>query len=61
MLDKLVEYLRYPSTWKAIITGLTLVGVKIAPDQAEAITQAGIALVAAVWAFFSDADVQKKK
>lgn len=59
MFKKIAEYLKYPSTWKGLITILTLAGLKIAPDQAEAIATAGIALVGAVSTFFSDADVKK--
>lgn len=59
MLAKLKEWLSYPSSWKGIITALTLVGVTLDPAQAEAITTAGVALVAAIWTFFSDSDVKK--
>lgn len=57
IIKKLVDFLRYPSTWKGIITALGLVGVTLVPEQAEAITTAGVALVAAIWTFFSDSDV----
>lgn len=60
-MDKIFDFLRYPSTWKGIITAMTLAGIEFAPEQAEAITTAGIALVAAIWTFFSDADVKKGK
>jgi hypothetical protein len=60
MLVKFLDLFRYPSTWKGIVTLLTLAGLKIAPDQAEAITQAGLATVGAIWMFFSDADVKAK-
>jgi hypothetical protein len=57
-MSKLKEWLSFPSTWKGIITGLSLIGVTFAPEQAEAIATAGIALVAAIWTFFSDSDVK---
>lgn len=60
-MDKVFEYLKYPSTWKGVVTALTLVGVELAPEQADAIATAGIALVAAIWTFFSDSDVKKVK
>jgi len=60
MLAKIIDFLRYPSTWKGIITALTLVGVNVAPAQAEAIVTAGVGLVAAIATFFSDADVKTK-
>lgn len=58
LLQKIAEYLKYPSTWKGLITALTLAGVTLKPEQADAITTAGIGLVAAIWTFFSDADVK---
>lgn len=61
MLDKIKEYLLFPSTWNGLIAALTLVGVHFAPEQSEAITTAGIAVVAAIWTFFSDSDVKVKK
>jgi len=60
-MNKIIEFLKYPSTWKGLVTILTLVGVNIAPDQAEAITTAGVALVAAIWTFFSDTDIKAVK
>ena len=57
MLDKIIEYLKYPSTWKGIITLLTIAGVNLAPAQADAITAAGVAFIGAIWTFFSDSDV----
>lgn len=56
---KLLDYAKYPSTWKGIITAATMVGIKIAPDQADTVATAGVSLVAAIWTFFSDADVKK--
>lgn len=58
MLKKIGEYLSYPSTWKGLITLLTVFGVSIAPEQAEAIITAGVSLVGAIWTFFSDKDVK---
>lgn len=59
LLQKLGDYLKYPSTWKGVVTALTLVGVKVDPAQADAISTAGVALVSAIFLFFSDADVVK--
>lgn len=57
-MRKLIELLKYPSTWKGLITLVTILGVKVAPEQAEAIATAGIATVGAIATFFSDADVK---
>lgn len=59
MYNDIKTWLSYPSTWAALVSGLTLVGVEISPDQADAITKAGIALVTAIFAFFSDTDVKQ--
>ena len=60
ILFKLLDYLRYPSTYKGIVALLGVVGVSILPAQAEAITTAGVALYGAISVFFSDADVVAK-
>ena len=60
LLAKLLNALRYPSTYKGLTTLLTLVGVHVAPEQADAIATAGIAVVGAIGLFLSDADVKAK-
>lgn len=40
------------STWRSLIVLLTLAGVKLSPEQAEAITTAGVALFGLVGVFF---------
>lgn len=60
-MDKIIEWLSYPSTWKGIISALTIIGVKVAPDQAELIITAGVSVVTMIWSFFSDSDVKPKK
>jgi len=37
-----------PSTWRGFISLLTIFGVKLAPDQSEAILTAGVSLYSAV-------------
>ena len=44
ILARLME----PSTWRGIISLLTVFGVKIAPDQAEAILTAGVSIYSAI-------------
>lgn len=58
MLKKLLEYFRYPSTYKGIIAILGVVGVALSPEQAEAIAAAGVSLYGAISLFFSDSDVK---
>lgn len=55
---KALDLLRYPSTYKGILALLGVAGVTLAPDKAEAISTAGIALYGAISLFFSDADVK---
>jgi hypothetical protein len=58
MFKKILDFLRYPSTWKGIVTAVGILGVKVAPDQAEAIVTAAVSIVAAISTFFSDSDVK---
>jgi len=57
-MDKIKEYLAYPSTWKGLVTLLTIVGVTLSPEQAELIATVGTSAVALIWTFFSDSDVK---
>jgi len=61
MLDKLVEYLRYPSTYAGLATALTLVGIHFSPEQTQLFATAGASVLAFVLTFFSDSDVKKGK
>ena len=58
LLLKLLDYLRYPSTWKGIITILGALGVTFAPEFAEQITLAAVSLVGVIFTLFSDSDVK---
>lgn len=60
MIAKIKEFLTYPSTWAGLVTGLTLLGVNVSPEQSALIQQAGIGLVALIFTFFSDSDVKGK-
>lgn len=59
MLSKLLDYLRYPSTWQGLVGLVSVAGVVLTPDQAGAIVTAGVAVVSAISLFFSDSDVKK--
>ena len=58
LLLKLLDYLRYPSTWKGLITLLGVLGVNFAPAFADQITTAAISLIGVIFALFSDSDVK---
>lgn len=59
MLAKVLDYLRYPSTWQGIVGLLGAAGVFLSPEQSTAIAVAGVAVASAISLFFSDADVEK--
>jgi|LakMenEpi03Aug12_release.lakeMendotaPanAssembly.Ray.scaffolds.fasta_scaffold12048_16 hypothetical protein len=42
------ERLFEPSTWRGLISLATLFGLKVAPDQADAILTAGVSIYSAV-------------
>ena len=50
-MKKLIGKFKEPSTWQGIITVLTLAGLQLAPEQSEAIINAGIALAGAILIF----------
>lgn len=60
LLLKALDFLRYPSTWKGIITLLTTAGVVLKPELADQIAVAGVALVGVIFTLFSDVDVKPK-
>jgi hypothetical protein len=44
----IVARLLEPSTWRGVISLLTLAGLKIAPEQADAVLTAGVSVYSAV-------------
>jgi hypothetical protein len=50
----IIERLSEMSTWRGILALLTAAGIAISPEQATAITAAGLALIGVVGAFFPD-------
>ena len=54
-LDYMLYRLKEPSTWKAITTFLTLIGISITPEQAIAIGTAGASVVSLINMFKKDA------
>lgn len=56
----ILNYLSYASTWNAIVALATAVGLKLAPDQVEAIITAAIAAVGAIQLFIKDSTMETK-
>ena len=54
---KLLNHLKYPSSWQGIVGVLAAVGLTIAPELQAHIITGGVALAGAIAFFFSDADV----
>jgi hypothetical protein len=44
IIARLIE----PSTWRGLVSLATLFGLKIAPDQADAVLTAGVSLYSAI-------------
>jgi len=55
-IEWILNRLREPSTWRGLVGGLSLVGVKLAPSQADSIITAGVAIIAAIEVFKKDAN-----
>jgi hypothetical protein len=47
-MQYIIARLLEPSTWRGIISLLTLAGLKIAPDQADAVLTAGVSVYSAI-------------
>ena len=58
MIARLLELLKYPSTYQGLVILLTVAGVTLSPEQAAAITAAGAAVAGLLLVFLSDADVK---
>lgn len=53
-MNWLIARLKEPSTWRGIILLLTVCGLKLQPDQQEAIIAAGLAVVGLIGVFTKD-------
>lgn len=58
---KLLNHLKFPSTWQGIIGLAAAAGLALAPELQEYIITAGVALAGVIAFFFSDADVADKE
>ena len=54
MWERIGVALSEPGTWRGLVWILTAVGLKIDPDQAEAIAAVGMALAGLIGVFFKD-------
>ena len=61
ILEKIMQYLPYPTTWKALTIILGYLGYQIAPEYQTQIIEGVGAIITFILLFFSDADVIKKK
>ena len=52
--DWLLVRLKEQSTWIGFTTLLAGIGISFSPDQVEAITAAGVAVIGVVYAFFPE-------
>lgn len=50
----IVSRLGEPSTWRGLLALVTAAGISLSPEQAGAITAAGLAIIGLVGAFFPD-------
>lgn len=57
LLKKLLNHLKYPSTWQGVIGLVAAAGLVLKPELQEAIIATGVALAGLVAFFFSDTDV----
>lgn len=53
-MKKILEYLKQDSTWKGIVSILTAVGITLNPEQAAAITAAGIGIIGLIQVFITE-------
>lgn len=60
LLDKLVDLLRYPSTYQGLTALLGVFGVAVAPEHAQEIGTAAAVIIGAILTLFSDSDVKPK-
>lgn len=53
-MKTILNYLKQPSTWQGIIILGGMIGVKLQPDQWQAITTIGVTLVGLILTFQND-------
>lgn len=54
MLQFIISRAREASTWRGIVALLTATGITLTPEQGEAITAAGLAVIGLIGVFFGD-------
>ena len=53
-MNRFIDIITQPSTWRGIVWVLTAVGLNISPDQSQAIITAGMGVAGAIGVFTSD-------
>lgn len=61
LILKIIDSLRYPSTWVGLLTLAASAGIALKPEMKEAISTAGVAIAGLIMTLFSDADVKPKE
>ena len=51
---KVIDYLKYPSTWKGLVSVLTAFGVAISPEVGEKIVAFGLGAIGFIQIFVDD-------
>jgi len=53
-MNKFIEIIIQPSTWRGLVLILSAIGINLEPDQAQAIITAGMGIAGAIGVFTSD-------
>lgn len=61
LIAKLVDLLRYPSTYQGLTILFGVFGITIATEHAQEIGFAAATIIGGIWTLFSDSDVKPSK
>lgn len=53
-MNKVIEIIMQPSTWRGFVWLLTAIGVKLNPEQSQAVITAGMGVAGVIGVFTSD-------
>jgi hypothetical protein len=53
-MNKVIEIITQPSTWRGFVWLLTAIGVNLNPEQSQAVITAGMGVAGAIGVFTSD-------
>jgi hypothetical protein len=57
-MKNILNYLRYPSTWKGLVALIAALGLSLKPEYQDAIVTIGLTIGGLIAVKFSDSDVQ---